>query len=106
MLAGIWVDVMFRYETPLIVNVSASLDATLVIVPEVNRQTLAGPFNTVGKVIAFGLLQIAVDFCIFAALALLRILKSANIPNKQEFNDILNFRAVLIMSPFLFRSRW
>jgi hypothetical protein len=71
---------MFLYDTPLIVNVSACLEATLLISPEVNKQTLAGPFNTVGKVIDLGLLQIAVDFCIIAALALLRILKSANIP--------------------------
>jgi len=68
MRAGIWVDVMFLYDTPLIVNVSANLDATLLMVPEVNRQTLEGPFITVGNVIALALLQTAV-LAVFAALA-------------------------------------
>jgi len=59
MRAGIWFDATLAYDTPLIVNVSASLEETLSIVPEVNRQTFAGPFNTVGNVIGFGLLQVA-----------------------------------------------
>jgi hypothetical protein len=61
MRAGIWFDATFAYDTPLIVSVSASLDATLSMVPEVNRQTFAGPFNTIGNVIGLGLLQVAPD---------------------------------------------
>jgi hypothetical protein len=83
---------MFLYETPLIVNVSASLEATLLMVPAVNRQTFAGPFNTVGNVIAFGFLQIGVlplaVLGVVAELALLKTFKSAKVPYKRYFNDI------------------
>jgi hypothetical protein len=51
MRAGIWFDATLAYDTPLIVNVLACLEDTLSIVPAVNKQTFAGPFNTVGNVI-------------------------------------------------------
>jgi hypothetical protein len=69
MRAGIWFDATLVYDTPLMVNVCASLEATLSMVPAVNRHTFAGPFNTVGNVIGFGLLHVvpallAADFIV------------------------------------------
>ncbi|HEY0587488.1 MAG TPA: hypothetical protein VGD52_15230, partial [Pseudoduganella sp.] len=75
------------------------------MVPEVNRQTLAGPFKTVGNVIALGFLQIAVlplaVLCVVAELAVPRTFKSAKVPYKRYFNDILSLRADFIMFTFL-----
>jgi hypothetical protein len=107
MRAGIWFEATFAYDTPLIVNVLASLEDTLSMVPEVTRQTFAGPFNKVGNVIGWGLLQIApavppVFGAAYAEETLPKAIIRLNSPPTRYCNDILILRDVFIMFTFLF----
>jgi hypothetical protein len=101
MRAGIWVDDVLAYDTPLIVNVSAPLEATLSMVPAVTRQTLAAPFRTVGKLIGFGLAQVALDLgAAIAVWALPRARASPTMVPARYCQDVLTVRAVFIESTF------